>query len=120
MSQSSLAVTRYFRRLRDPRLNRRKLHLLMDIIVIALCAVIAGANDWQQVATFARHRVDWLRTFLALPNGIPSHDTFERVLDRIDPQAFLGCFQRWVEALAQGLVHDPGTDCSNLMPQVKS
>ena len=103
MARSPLAVTTYFRRLRDPRLNRRKLHLLMDIIVIALCAVIAGANDWQQIVTFARRRHDWLRTFLALPNGIPSHDTFERVLDRLNPQAFLACFQQWVEALAHGL-----------------
>lgn len=103
MSQSPLAVTRYFRRLRDPRLNRRKLHLLMDIIVIALCAVIAGCNDWQQIATFAQRRRDWLQTFLTLPNGTPSHDTFERVFDRLNPQAFLACFQQWVEALAQGL-----------------
>jgi hypothetical protein len=75
----------------------------MDIIVITLCAVICGANDWQQVVTFARHRRTWLETFLNLPNGIPSHDTFERVFDRIDPQAFLACFPRWIEALAQTL-----------------
>jgi predicted transposase YbfD/YdcC len=103
MSRSPLSITRHFRQLRDPRRNRRKLHLLMDIIVIALCAVIAGANDWQEIATFAQRRHDWLRTFLALPNGIPSHDTFERVFDRINPQAFLACFQRWVEALAHSL-----------------
>jgi predicted transposase YbfD/YdcC len=103
MSPSPLSITRHFRRLRDPRLNRRKLHPLMDIIVIALCAVIAGSNDWQQIAAFAQRRRDWLRTFLALPNGIPSHDTFERVFDRINPQAFLACFQHWVEALARGL-----------------
>jgi len=107
MALSALSVAKHFARLRDPRRNHCKRHLLIDIIVIALCAVLCGANDWQQIATFGRRRRDWLKTFLALPNGIPSHDTFERVLDRLDPQAFLGCFQRWVEALthALGLKH---------------
>lgn len=97
------SIGRFFGRLRDPRLNRRKRHLLVDIIAVALCAVICGANDWQQIAAFGKRRLAWLQTFLALPNGIPSHDTFERVFDRIDPQAFLGCFQRWVDALSRGL-----------------
>ena len=88
MALTSIAIAKHFSRLRDPRRNHRKRHLLIDIIVIALCAVIAGANDWQQIATFGRCRRDWLKTFLALPNGIPSHDTFERVFDRLDPQAF--------------------------------
>lgn len=107
MALSALSVAQHFARLRDPRRNHGKRHLLIDIIVIALCAVLCGANDWQQIATFGQRRHDWLKTFLALPNGIPSHDTFERVLDRLDPQAFLGCFQRWVEALthALGLKH---------------
>ena len=103
MVLSSLSVAKYFATLRDPRINRRKLHRLLDIIVIAICAVISGADDWQQIATFAQRRHDWLKTFLALPNGVPSHDTFERVFDRLDPQAFLACFQRWVEALTKGL-----------------
>jgi predicted transposase YbfD/YdcC len=101
------SVTKHFARLRDPRRNHRKLHLLIDILVIALCAVICGANDWQQIVTFGQRRHAWLQTFLALPNGIPAHDTFERVFDRLDPQAFQGCFQRWVESLtlALGLNH---------------
>ena len=103
MSLSSLSVAKHFARLRDRRRNHCKRHLLMDIIVIALCATICGANNWQQIATFAQRRHDWLKTFLALPNGIPSHDTFERVFDLVDPQAFLACFQRWVEALTHGL-----------------
>ena len=107
MAQSSLSIAKHFARLRDPRRNHCKLHLLIDIIVIALCATICGANDWQQIVTFGQRRRDWLKTFLALPNGIPAHDTFERVFDRLDPQAFLACFQRWVEALthALGLKH---------------
>jgi predicted transposase YbfD/YdcC len=101
------SVAKHFARLRDPRRNHRKLHLLLDILIIALCAVICGANDWQQIVTFGQRRHAWLQTFLALPNGIPAHDTFERVFDRLDPQAFQGCFQRWVESLtlALGLNH---------------
>jgi len=103
MALSPFAVTRHFARLRDPRRRHLRRHLLMDIVLIALCAVICGADDWQQVVTFGRRRRPWLQTFLALPHGIPSHDTFERVFDRLDPNAFLACFQQWVEALAQGL-----------------
>jgi predicted transposase YbfD/YdcC len=103
MALSSLSIAKHFSRLRDRRRNHRKRHLLIDIIVIALCATICGANDWQQIVTFAQRRHDWLKNYLALPNGIPSHDTFERVFDQIDPQAFLACFQSWVEALTHGL-----------------
>jgi predicted transposase YbfD/YdcC len=103
MALSTFAVSRFFTRLRDPRRRHRKLHLLMDIIIISICAVIAGANDWQEVVTFAQHRQAWLSSFLALPHGVPSHDTFERVFDRLDPQAFQACFRQWVEALAQTL-----------------
>jgi predicted transposase YbfD/YdcC len=103
MATSLLSVTRYFARLRDPRREHLKQHLLIDIIVIALCGVICGANDWQQVVTVARRRRAWLQTFLELPNGIPSHDTLERVFDRIDPGAFQTCFRHWVEALAHTL-----------------
>jgi predicted transposase YbfD/YdcC len=103
MPLSALSVTRYFARLRDPRRNHLKRHPLLDVIVITVCAVICGANDWQQVAAFARRRRAWLETFLRLPHGVPSHDTFERVFDRLDPQAFQACFRRWVEALAGAL-----------------
>ena len=103
MALSAYSITRYFARLRDPRRCHLRRHLLIDIIAIAICAVIANADDWQQVVTFAHHRRAWLQTFLTLPNGIPSHDTFERVFDRLDPQAFQVCFQRWVETLARTL-----------------
>jgi predicted transposase YbfD/YdcC len=103
MTTSALSVARFFTRLRDPRRQHLRRHLLVDIVVITLCAVLAGANDWQQVATFAEGREAWLRTFLALPNGLPSHDTLERVFDRLDPQVFQGCFRQWVEALARTL-----------------
>jgi len=71
--------------------------------VIALCATIAGAQDWQEIATFGEKRLDWLKRFLKLPNGIPSHDTFERVFERVNPQAFQNCFLKWVEAIREVL-----------------
>jgi predicted transposase YbfD/YdcC len=103
MATATLSIARFFTRLRDPRRRHLRRHLLLDLVVITLCAVIAGANDWQQVVTFAVQRQAWLQTFLALPNGIPSHDTFERVFDRLDPLVFQGCFSQWAEGLAQTL-----------------
>jgi predicted transposase YbfD/YdcC len=98
-----LSIAKYFRKLKDPRRAHRRLHLLQDIIVIALCAVIAGAQDWQEIETFGKKRRDWLKRFLKLPHGIPSHDTFERVFDRIAPEAFQACFRAWVQAVQQAL-----------------
>jgi predicted transposase YbfD/YdcC len=98
-----LSIPKFFARLKDPRRAHRRLHQLQDIIVVALCAVIAGAQDWQQIVTFGRNRLDWLRGFLELANGIPSHDTFERVFDRLKPQAFQACFQDWVQAISAAL-----------------
>ena len=76
---------------------------MQDIIVIALCAVIAGAQDWQEIETFGRKRHDWLSRFLELPNGIPAHDTFERVFNRLQPQGFQACFRAWVRAVSAAL-----------------
>jgi predicted transposase YbfD/YdcC len=98
-----LSITKHFTQLPDPRRRHRRLHLLQDILVIALCAVIAGAQDWQQIETFGRKRRDWLARFLELPNGIPSHDTFERVFDRLDPRAFQACFRDWVRVVQDTL-----------------
>ena len=98
-----LSIPKFFRQLKDPRRAHRRLHLLQDIIVITLCAVIAGAQDWQEIELFARKRHDWLKRFLKLPNGIPSHDTLERVFDRIKPQAFQACFAQWVRAVQEAL-----------------
>lgn len=103
MAQAQVTIKRYFRKLKDPRLNRHKRHLLLDIVAITLCGVICGCNDWQQIATFARARQEWLQKFLRLPNGIPSHDTLERVFDRLDPQAFQACFRDWMHALHEAL-----------------
>jgi predicted transposase YbfD/YdcC len=103
MARPDCTLFRHFRRLRDPRRRHLKRHLLIDIISIAICGVLAGANDWQQVATFAQEREAWLRTFLQLPNGVPSHDTLERVFALLDPAQFQACFRDWVATLAESL-----------------
>jgi predicted transposase YbfD/YdcC len=101
--RSGLSIPQYFAKLKDPRRAHRRLHHLQDILVIALCAVITGAQDWQQIETFGRKRRAWLDGFLELRNGIPSHDTFERVFDRLKPQAFQACFREWVQAVSAAL-----------------
>lgn len=72
-------LTKHFANLTDPRVDRTKEHLLLDMVVIAICAILAGADGWVAVEAFGHAKEKWLRTFLALPNGIPSHDTFGRV-----------------------------------------
>src|SRR5215210_5160706 len=93
------SVSEHFATLTDPRREHAKEHLLVDIVTITLCAVICGADDWVAVATFGRVKVAWLRTFLALPGGILSHDTFGRVFARLDPDEFRRCFASWVRAV---------------------
>src|SRR6185369_13330280 len=88
-----------FKGLEDPRETSRCDHQLIDILVIAVCAVIACAESWEDIALHGRSKQAWLATFLALPNGIPSHDTFRRVFMLIDPDAFEGCFARWAHSL---------------------
>lgn len=89
----------HFSELKDHRIDRNIKHNLMDIITIAICAVIANANDWNEIETWAFCKEDWLRTFLALPNGVPSHDTFNRFFSAVDPQKFFQCFSSWIHAI---------------------
>src|SRR5919107_917031 len=91
-----------FAGLADPRETRRCDHRLIDILAIAVCAVIARAESWEDIELYGRSKRAWLETFLALPNGIPSHDTFRRVFMLIDPAAFEACFSRWARSLAVG------------------
>jgi predicted transposase YbfD/YdcC len=93
------SISRHFAGLTDPRVERTREHRLVDIVTIALCAVLCGADGWVAVETFGRAKEAWLRTFLALPGGIPSHDTFGRVFARLDPDEFRACFLAWVRAL---------------------
>ena len=94
-------IEQHFGNLADPRIDRTKLHKLLDILVIAICAVIAGADNWEDVEEFGKARLEWFRTFLELPNGIPSHDTFTRVFARLDPEQFQACFLGWMNAVAE-------------------
>jgi len=99
MSKPTLAFADYFADLPDPRVDRTKKHRLDDILVIALCAVVCGADGFEEIERFGRAREGWLRRFLALPNGIPSHDTFNRVLAALDRRQFAACFGRWMADL---------------------
>jgi predicted transposase YbfD/YdcC len=103
-----LALTTVFADLPDPRIETaNKLHPLTDILVIATCAVIAGADGWEEIAEYGRSKEEFFRRFLELPNGVPSHDTFERVFATLDPDAFADRFGRWMARACEstGLVH---------------
>lgn len=95
------SIQEHFGTLTDPRIERTKRHKLLDIVVIAICAIIAGADSWEDVAEFGRAKIEWFKKFLELPNGIPSHDTFNRVFRRLDSSQFQACFLRWMNALGQ-------------------
>src|SRR5688572_27612869 len=89
----------HFSALEDPRCAGKVEHRLIDILVIAVCAVIACAERWDAIALYGRNMLGWLRSFLT--NGIPSHDTFRRVFRLIDPDAFEACFSAWAQSCAE-------------------
>lgn len=100
MPTSPLAgIQAHFADIEDPRVERTRRHELLDIIVIAVCAVICGADDWVDVEAWGNAKLDWLRKYLPLPNGIPSHDTFGDVFGRLKPEQFESSFLHWVQAL---------------------
>jgi hypothetical protein len=90
-----------FSEMTDPRVERCKEHKLIDIIVIAICGVICGGEGFTEMEEFGWTREEWLRQFLELPNGIPSHDTFGRVLARLRPSEFEASFVNWVRGVVQ-------------------
>jgi predicted transposase YbfD/YdcC len=97
----SVQMAQHFASLTDPRVERTREHELLDIVTIAICAVICSAETWVDLEEYGKSKETWLRTFLRLPHGIPSHDTFQRVLSRLDPQEFQHCFLNWISALGR-------------------
>ena len=95
------SIVEHCGRLEDPRIERAKRHDLLDIIVITLCGVICGADNWVEVEEFGKAKEEWFRRFLKLPNGIPSHDTFGRVFSLLDPEQFANCFLEWVRSVSE-------------------
>jgi hypothetical protein len=91
---------KYFSELRDPRVERNREHLLEEILPIAIVAVLSGAESWNDIADYREAKRDWLKTFLTLPSGIPSHDMFNRVFAALDPLEMEKGFVAWVSSIA--------------------
>ena len=96
-----ITIADHFGEMEDPRVERSRQHKLIDIITIAICAVICGTETWVDIETYGRAKLEWLKQFLELPNGIPSHDTFARVFARLNPQQFQQCFLNWIRAITK-------------------
>jgi predicted transposase YbfD/YdcC len=101
MSQRLVAVFTPFENLTDPRVERTRRHELFDLVVVALCGTIAGGDTWVDIERFGKERLAWLRTFLTLAEGIPSHDTFGRVFARLDPAELTNCVQQWLDEIGR-------------------
>lgn len=98
-----LSLVQCFEDIEDPRINRRRVHNLIDMIVIAICAVICNADGWADMRTWAETHRQWLQQFLQLPGGLPSRDTLRRTLSRLDPEAFQQAFLKWLKGLRKEL-----------------
>lgn len=101
MSKTNGTFFTHFALVEDPRLDHNKRHTLMDIIVMAICAILCGADDWAGIACFAEAKETWFKTFLDLPNGIPSHDTFGRVFAMLDTDEFEKGFRSWISSISK-------------------
>ncbi len=91
----------HFSELQDPRIERKKLHALMDILVLTVCAVASGAEGWEAITEFGHAKLDWLRRFIPLKNGVPSHDCIAYVISRLSPEGFRRCFMGWTEGVRE-------------------
>jgi hypothetical protein len=92
-------LVEHFAEIDDPRIERTKRHKLIDILTIAILAVICGAEGWVAMESFGKAKHQWLKKILELPNGIPSHDTFARVFASLNPEQFQDCFLHWVKSI---------------------
>lgn len=104
MSSSNLpssSLLKHFETLEDPRTEYLIEHRLLDIVALTICAVVCGAEGWEDIEAYGRSKLEWLETFLELPNGIPSHDTISHVFARLEPSKLQECFVSWVKAVAQ-------------------
>ena len=104
--EQETTIERHFSALQDPRIERTKEHKLIDIITIAIFSVLAMGESWDAMEEFGEANEAWLKQFLELPNGIPSHDTFNRVFSRLDPDSFRRCFIEWVKSIEPGVGGD--------------
>jgi len=101
-----LSLIEHFKDLPDPRVNRTKDHDLIDLLVIAVCTLLCAGESFNDMEDFGHAKQDWFKTFLALRNGIPSHDTFNRVFAALDPEQFLDCFLRWTQSLRKAVAQE--------------
>jgi len=103
-SSSTCNLKAHFQQLADPRIGRAKRHELLDLVMIAVCAMLCGAESFTEMAAFGRCKADWFNTWLALPHGVPSHDTFNRAFGLIEPTTFMSCFLAWTQSLREEVV----------------
>lgn len=98
---AKLNIRQYLSRMKDPRIERKKLHLLEDIVFITIAAVLSGAESWNDIELYGKVKKEWLSSFLVLKHGIPSHDTFNRFYAALDPKEFEECFLLWIKSLTE-------------------
>ena len=99
MTLEDNSIVRYFSDLPEHRIERTRLHKLIDIVFISLCSTLCGYDEWEEMELFAKTKEAWFRRFIELPNGIPSHDTLRRFWLQLDPEAFRCSFQNWIASL---------------------
>ena len=99
MSCIVTGIEQFFSKIEDPRVERHKRHKLLDIIVLTICAVISGAQGWEAIEQFGEDKLEWLKKWLELENGIPSHDCIARVIARIEPAQLTECFIAWTQSV---------------------
>lgn len=97
----TVCIVDHFSPLNDPRIERNKKHQLIDIIVLSVCAVCSGANGWEAIEEFGHEKREWLRQFIPLEKGVPSHDCINYVMARLSPTGFRECFMNWTRAVME-------------------